>query len=73
MLYVAKIGSVTLAKSNEFSYRDALEWARPVAGYGIEVRQAGLMDLLHRSPENVSAALKTQMPRTLRGIIDSHK
>jgi hypothetical protein len=45
MLYVAIKDGQVIGKSNEFSYHDALEWARPVAGYGVEVRPAGLMEL----------------------------
>lgn len=67
MLYVARYQGQVIGKSVEFSYADALQWARPVAGYGVEIRPAGLNDLCAREKGT------TKPPRTLKSIMEERQ
>ena len=69
MLYVAKYHGQVIGKSIEKSYHDALEWARPVAGLGVEIRRGTLDDMCAR-PKTSLRGVSAQGPRTLKSIIE---
>lgn len=66
MLYIAKFRGQIIGRSIEKSYHDALQWARSLAGYGVEVKPATLEDLCVRP--KIDSRAKRPQSRTLREL-----